>query len=433
MLNTVSSFIIYFLEMLISYIFFSRIADKKISYIKCVSIGTLLFETAAIANLLFNNTIWINTLSFFLINLAFALLCFSIKKQKIIFYSALLVIFSTALEFATIFIISILFNAKITDYNTDNFLLFIDVIISKALYFITCLVLARIVKKDVTNAKFPISFYIFPISVTLSLLAFWYICAREIISETNQIILAIISVLLFSATVFLFITYQHNIEKENQFILLKSEFTRLQTEKNYYDILEHQNQQLLIYAHDAKNHLTAIKDLNTNPIIEDYIQTMTNNLSEYSKVCHSGNITLDVILNRYKTESELKGINFAFDVRLNNLSFVDDFDLVTILDNLLDNAIEAAGKTKERLITFETDNRNSYTVIIISNSCEQAPTTNNNRLITTKKDKTVHGLGLKSVSNTLKKYNGDIDWAFFADKKQFITTVMLRNQNIKKL
>lgn len=426
MLNTVSSFIIYFLEMLISYIFFSRIADKKMSYIKCVSIGTLLFETAAIANLLFNNTIWINTLSFFLINLAFALICFNIKKQNAIFLSILLVIFSTATEFATIFIVSILFSAEITGYNTNNILLFIDVIISKALYFITCLLLVRLVKKDSSNSKFPISFYIFPISVSVSFLAFWYICAREIISETNQIILAIISVLLFSATVFLFITYQHNIEKENQFILLKSEFTRLQTEKNYYDILEHQNQQLLIYAHDAKNHLTAIKDLNTNPIIEDYIQTMTNNLSEYSKVCHSGNITLDVILNRYKTECELKGINFAFDVRLNNLSFVDDFDLVTILDNLLDNAIEATEKTKEKSIIFETDNRNSYTVIIISNSCEQAPTTNNNRLITTKKDKTVHGLGLKSVSNTLKKYNGDIDWEFLKYKNQFITTVMLR-------
>lgn len=426
MLNFISSFMVYFLEMLISYIFFSGIADKKLSYIKCIAVGTLLFEAGAIINLVFNNTIWINTLSFFLINLAFSLICFNIKRQKAVFYSVLLVIFSTALEFVTIFIISILFNAEITDYNTNNILLFIDVIISKALYFITCLLLVKIVKKDATNSKFPISFYIFPISVAASLLAFWYICAREIISETNQIMLAIISALLFSATVFLFITYQHNIEKENQFILLKSEFARLQTEKNYYDILEHQNQQLLIYAHDAKNHLTAIKDLNTNPIIEDYIQAMTNNLSEYSKVCNSGNMTLDVILNRYKTESELKGIDFSFDVRLNNLSFVDDFDLVTILDNLLDNAIEAAGITENKSITFETDNRNSYTVIIISNSCEQSPTTNNNRLTTTKKDKAVHGLGLKSVSNTLKKYSGDIDWEFLQDKNQFITTVMLR-------
>lgn len=426
MLSFISAFFVYFFEMLISYVFFSEISDKKITPIKCTFIGILLFEIGAIINLLFANTVWINTSVFLLINITFALLCFSIKTQKAIFYSALLVIFSTALEFATIFIISVISNSDINAYNSNFYLLLIEGIISKTLYFITCLVLARIVKKDNANVKFPISFYIFPISVTLSLLVFWYICVREIISETNQIMLAIISVLLFSATVFLFITYQHNIEKENQFILLKSEFTRLQTEKNYYDILEHQNQQLLIYAHDAKNHLTAIKDLNTNPIIEDYIQTMTNNLSEYSKVCNSGNMTLDVILNRYKTESELKGINFTFDIRLNNLSFVDDFDLVAILDNLLDNSIEAAEITKDKSITFETDHRNSYTVIIISNSCEQSPTTNNNRLITTKKDKTVHGLGLKSVSNALKKYNGDVDWEFLKDKNQFITTVMLR-------
>ena len=432
MLNFISSFMVYFLEMLISYVFYSEITDKKMSSVKCALIGIFLFETGAVINLLFDNTIWINTLYFLLINIAFSFICFNIKKQKAIFYSALLVIFSTALEFATIFIISVISDSDINAYNSNFYLLLMEGIISKSLYFITCLLLSRIVKKDSTNAKFPLSFYLFPISVTLSLLTFWYICAHEIISETNQIILAIISVLLFSATVFLFITYQHNIEKENQFILLKSEFARLQTEKNYYDILEHQNQQLLIYAHDAKNHLTAIKDLNTNPIIEDYIQTMTDNLSEYSKVCHSGNITLDVILNRYKTECELKGIHFAFDVRLNNLSFVDDFDLVTILDNLLDNAIEATEKTKEKSIIIETDNRNSYTVVIIYNSCEQSPITDNNRLITTKKDKSVHGLGLKSVLNTLKKYNGDIDWEFLADKKQFITTVMLRNQNIKK-
>ena len=138
-------------------------------------------------------------------------------------------------------------------------------------------------------------------------------------------------------------------------------------------------------------------------------------------------MTLDVILNRYKTECELKGIDFNFDVRLNNLSFVSDFDLVAILDNLLDNAIEVAEITKDKSIAFETDNRNSYTVIIISNSCEYPPATDNNRLITTKKDKNVHGFGLKSVSNTLKKYSGDIDREFLQDKKQFITTVMLRS------
>ncbi|MDD5796485.1 MAG: GHKL domain-containing protein [Oscillospiraceae bacterium] len=428
MLQYSSSFIVYILEMLISYIFFSNIADKKISNTKCLVFGSVVFGIAAIANTAFGNSIWINTLTFLSINIVFALLCFHIKKTKAFFYSALLVIFSMALEYATIFIISAISDSEIYAYNSSIYLLLIEGIISKTLYFVTCLILARIVKKDTSNGKFPVSFYLFPTCVTLSLLAFWYICTQQTTNETNQIILAIVCVLLFGATVFLFITYQHNIEKENQYVLLQGEFTRLQTEKNYYDILEHQNQQLMLYAHDAKKHLTAIKDLNKNPAIDDYIKKMTDDLSEYSNVCHSGNMTLDVILNRYKTESELKGVKFTFDVRLNNLSFVDDFDLVAILGNLLDNALEAAVITKDKSITFETDRRNSYTVVIISNSCEQPPLIKSNQLLTTKKDKAIHGLGLKSVTNTIKKYNGDIDWEFLSDKKQFITSIMLQNK-----
>lgn len=46
---------------------------------------------------------------------------------------------------------------------------------------------------------------------------------------------------------------------------VRSELSRIQSEKNYYQILEQQNQQLMIYAHDAKNHLAAIRSLNRDP------------------------------------------------------------------------------------------------------------------------------------------------------------------------
>ena len=81
------------------------------------------------------------------------------------------------------------------------------------------------------------------------------------------------------------------------------------------------------------------------------------------------------------------------------------------------------------MISFETDRRNSYEVVIISNSCEQNPVADGNRLITTKKEKAIHGLGLKSVTQALKKYDGDIDWEYSESEKLFITTVMIRNPN----
>lgn len=184
----------------------------------------------------------------------------------------------------------------------------------------------------------------------------------------------------------------------------------------------------MIYAHDAKNHLTTIKNLNNNPKIDTYIDKMTENLKMYSQICNSGNMILDVIISRYLIECEMKEIKFTFDVRLNNLSFVDDFDLVSIMDNLMDNALEAAEKSAKKFITLETDHRNSYNVIIITNSCDTPPKSNNGKLITTKPDKKIHGIGLNSVSSTLKKYNGDFSWDYDDTKKEFITTIMLLNK-----
>lgn len=177
--------------------------------------------------------------------------------------------------------------------------------------------------------------------------------------------------------------------------------------------------------------MAMIKSLNDNPIIDEYIDKMASNLKKYAQTSESKNMTLNVILNRYKTECEIKGIDFTFDVRLCDLSFMDDFDLVAILGNLLDNAMEAAEKSTEKMISLETDYRNSYKIIIISNSCDIAPTTVNNQLVTTKKDKEIHGLGLKSVLSKIHKYEGDIYWEYIDDKKTFTTTAIVKDLSSK--
>jgi sensor histidine kinase YesM len=238
----------------------------------------------------------------------------------------------------------------------------------------------------------------------------------------------VVGTLLLLSSIVLFITYQRNIERENELFQLKNEMNRIETEKTYYDILEKQNQDLMMYVHDAKNHLTAIKSLNTDPQIEKYINQVTESLATYSKVSHSGNHTLDVIINKYITECEIKGVKFTFDIRLKNLSYVEDYDLVTILGNLLDNALESAEKSENREISLSIDYRNTYDVLIITNSCDVSPTTSHEKLLTTKSDKKLHGIGIKSVMKTLKKYNGDYDWEYDQQNKVFTSTVMLINK-----
>ncbi len=427
MVQNIFLMFVYFFEMLIEYMFFSRISKLKEHIPIRIFIGALLFEGAVILNYIFSNSITINAIYFFSVNLIFSFLCFSLPLKQRIFYVILLFGFSFLPEFGTIFIISSIFKVEPNAYNSDPILMIIMGCISKMIYFIICLILLRFIEKENQLSKFPLTFYIYPFVTICSIVMLWVLTLKYVFTYEIRILLAAISLILLGATIVLFLSYQQNLKKENEHILLESEYNRLQTEKTYYDILEHQNQQLLIYAHDAKNHLNTIKGLNTNPMIDTYIKRMYDNLIDYSSVSHSGNMTLDVILNRYKTESKLKGIDFSFDVHISNLSFVDYFDLVTILDNLLDNAIESAEKSNAKMVSFETDRRNNYEVVIISNSCDQQPIVSKNRLITTKKDKAVHGLGIKSVVKTLKKYDGDIDLEYEENNRQFVTTVMMRN------
>ena len=206
---------------------------------------------------------------------------------------------------------------------------------------------------------------------------------------------------------------------------MQSELNRLQTERSYYQILDQQNQQLMIYAHDAKKHLAAIQSLNNDPQINDYVAKLSQQLIDYTRNCHSGNKLLDVMLNKYDIDCKMRGISFEYDVKVCNLSQLEDIDLVAILGNLLDNAITASEQSSEKYISMSTVYRNRYSVIIVSNSCDTPPKQSGNHLISTKDGTGLHGFGLKSVAKAIQKYDGDYEWDYDADKYLFTFTVMV--------
>ncbi len=425
MLSFAASSLVYFFEMLISYIVFSSISDRKRHKATVFIIGLVIFEFGAVINTICSNTVWINSIYTVASTFVFAILCFHVRYGAAAIYVILMSIFSAALEFATIFAISALSGVEITGYNLDQSLLLMEAAISKTLYLISCLILIRIRRSGPVFDRAPRSFYFFPICVLFSLISFWYISAHESLGHFDQMLLSVTSMVLFGATVLLFITYQHSLERDLEYLRIKSENERLQLEKAYYDILERQNQQLMIYSHDAKNHLAAIRSLSSEPGIDDYINKLLHQLTDYTNNCHSGNKILDVIINKYVTEAGLRGVDFNYDIKSCNLDSVEDTDLVSILGNLMDNALTAAEKSHGKHMLLETTTRNSYSVIIISNSCNARPEARESRLLTTKEDKRLHGFGLKSVKNTLKKYGGDYSWDYYEDRQLFVVTVMI--------
>ena len=428
MLNPIASCCVYWAEMLIAYTYFSGVFEKRFSIGKTISIGLLLYSSCSVLNLISGNNTTLNLCTSVLVTELFALCCYRGKAMQTVFYAFLLFVMNGALEVITISISAYVTGNGFLDYNSNTLLFFFEAISSKGIYYIAVLVTIRIINPQSTDSKVPLNFIIYPIVSTFSLLVFWRVCAQPWCPPQIQPLMAIAGGCLFVSSIFLFMTYSRQAEKDAESIRMKSELGRLQTEQSYYQILDQQNQQLMLYAHDTKKHLAAIRALNDDPQINGYVAELSRQLADYTRNCHSGNKLLDVMIHKYIIDCQMRGIQFEYDVKVCNLSQLEDIDLVAILGNLMDNAVTAAEHSQEKAISLNTVHRNAYSVIILSNSCDAPPKHSGNHLISTKPNTRVHGFGLKSVEKTIGKYQGDYEWEYDAEKRIFTVTVMIADE-----
>ena len=79
-------------------------------------------------------------------------------------------------------------------------------------------------------------------------------------------------------------------------------------------------------------------------------------------------------------------------------------DLVTLLANLLDNAIEACEKLDT--IQFKMVLEEGQLILSVRNPVNTPVQIKNNMIVTSKKDSLHHGIGLSNVDAVIKKYGG---------------------------
>ena len=96
---------------------------------------------------------------------------------------------------------------------------------------------------------------------------------------------------------------------------------------------------------------------------------------------------------------------------------LSDGDISILVGNLLDNAIEACEQIQDgmRWVLFKLKKRQHSLFIEISNSLGTVPRIKDGELLTSKKDKRLHGYGLKSVKRIVQKYDGVFSFSVEAD------------------
>ena len=190
--------------------------------------------------------------------------------------------------------------------------------------------------------------------------------------------------------------------------------------------------------HDMKNHLTSLIGMidsgNANDA-RDYIENLLNDgkLIKTGDISRTGNIVVDSLINyKYSMAKEL-GIDFNANVFIpTELPFKNE-NIVIILGNLLENAIEACVKvdSNNRYIGLEMNYEKNMLHICIKNSCIGAVNKNSSGEIeTTKEDKENHGMGIPSIKMAAKEYDGDV---LIKNEENEFTVVVVLYEKTEKL
>ena len=198
-------------------------------------------------------------------------------------------------------------------------------------------------------------------------------------------------------------------------------------QKQYYEHMLLQYEELRKFRHDVKNHMLALNSMCTsedNTQIKKYLSQLTNEVSSKNPVEYTGNRELDAVIAPFVLEAESKNIKVKFKGIVPDGVSIDMFDMCTIISNLLNNAIEACEKIQEdkRIIELEIAGYNSQIFITVRNSYDvESIIKQKQMLVTTKEDKLNHGIGLENVRRTVKKYDGDM--RISQENEKFIVSI----------
>jgi sensor histidine kinase YesM len=200
-------------------------------------------------------------------------------------------------------------------------------------------------------------------------------------------------------------------------------------------LVKEAEEKISFLRHDFKNHLISIEmyaeSNDCNGIIK-YIHSAFDFLKIENQVTHSGNFDVDSILNYKLQEMKQKNVDITCSVNIPCELNIDDFDINIILGNLLNNAMEAMDKVEKKIFYLRIYFDNNAIFISMRNTYDGNEKKSGKSFITTKEDKCLHGIGLKSVEKILKKYNGTL--SCFTNKKSnvFVTEAMLYNIPINR-
>ena len=192
--------------------------------------------------------------------------------------------------------------------------------------------------------------------------------------------------------------------------------------RSVYDNYEVQRKR----AHEYKNQIMCMEALlqkKEYAELEKYITEIGGKLTDADSNINTNNTLIDAIINTKYREMEEQGILLV--MKFNEMAdlWMEDEDVVVILSNLLNNAIEACEKCEEKTVKMKLMKESDDIIISVRNTYNGEIVMKGDEIQTSKNDKAEHGLGIKNVIEAVEKYGGS--YSINHDEKEFAFSICI--------
>ena len=212
-----------------------------------------------------------------------------------------------------------------------------------------------------------------------------------------------------------------NLDMEKELKSVKSDFEK---QKELENEIKKTEEQMRLLKHDMKNHILVIAGFIEQGKMNEakqYVSDILDKLNKMYSYVNVGNALLNYIINSKLSKAKELGIEIKAQIENLEFAYMDSMDFSALLNNVLDNAIEAAVKAYKKYIEVKILSVKGFDTICVKNTVESSVLERNPNLVTTKEDDG-HGYGLKQIKGIVEKYDGMLD--IEEDNGMFIINLM---------
>ena len=210
------------------------------------------------------------------------------------------------------------------------------------------------------------------------------------------------------------------IRRMNENAALRAQLEATKMQQSYYALLEEQQKQIREMQHDINNHVAVIRSLTAGTVdaeLKQYAEEVT--APKLINLHYCRNTVLNALLVNKAADCRKAGIEAEFKIQLAaGTTGFDDYDLVALVSNLLDNAIEAAGTAADKRLTLTMKLADGALSVLCRNTCGEGAggyAANHGKM--------TRGNGRKIINQLVKKYNGELEVR--PEEKSYTVSVML--------